>query len=60
MRFKTWVEMFSTQRWHEDVHEVSDQLWAEMTEEEREAYMQDAFENVRNEVCNGGYEVIES
>lgn len=60
MRFKTWVEVFSTQRWHEDTHEVPDEEWARLTPEQRESRMANAFEDVRNEVCNGGYEVIES
>lgn len=58
-KFKIWTEVFSVQRWHEEIIEVPDSEWAAMTPAEREQRMADAFEEQRNEIANGGYEVIE-
>ena len=58
MKLKVWVEIMTVQRWTEDEFEVPDEKWAAMTPAERDAYGGELFEDMRNEIANGGWEEI--
>lgn len=58
MQFKIWVEVFTTTRFTEEVIDVPDDEWNALTPAEREARMEAAFDDMRNEIANGGWEQL--
>lgn len=60
MKLKVWVEVFTVDRYTEDIVEVDDVLWNAMTPAEREAYKGEVFNNAQNGIANGGCEEVES
>lgn len=60
MKFKVWVEVMTVTHMTEEEIEVPDAEWAAMSEAEREARMSGAFDDLRDGIANGGWEVLES
>ena len=58
MKVRVWIEVFTTQRLTEETYDVSDDEWAAMTLEDRESYMCGLFEELRDAIANGSYEVV--
>jgi hypothetical protein len=59
VKLRVWVEVFTVERYTEDIVEVSDEEWAGLTDAERVAYMLNVFEDARDEIANGGCEEVE-
>jgi hypothetical protein len=59
MKLKVWVEVFTTQRFTEDLVEVPDEQWAAMSDAERAQYKQTAYEAMLIDIANGGCEEVE-
>lgn len=58
MRFRVWVEVMTTQHLVDHIVEVSDEKWAALSEDDQNAYMHEEFCDLRDNVANGGYEVL--
>lgn len=56
-KIRVWVEIFTREHMTEQEFDVPEG-WHEMTDAEREESMTLLFEKMRNELANGGYEVI--
>jgi hypothetical protein len=57
-KIRVWVEIMTTQKFAEEIMDAPEN-WSDMTSDQREDWMADQFEQMRNEMANGGYEVIE-
>jgi hypothetical protein len=57
-KIKVWVEVMTVQTMTETLIDVPDG-WDDMSAQEQDSYMNDCFEDERNNVANGGYELVE-
>ncbi len=59
MKLKVWVEVLTTVRFTEDIVEIPDEEWAEMSDAERRGAKDQIFGEYRDGVANGGCEEVE-
>lgn len=57
-KIKVWVEVMTVQTMTETLIDVPDG-WDDMSAQEQADYMRACFEDVRDNIANGGYELVE-